>query len=63
MVMVTINLLTILCRMRLRNLMVIIMLRDMTMHMLRGGADESYGMDKWCIHDYDTFLTGSTAAG
>ena len=41
MVMVTINLLTILCRMRLRNLMVIIMLRDMTMHMLRGGADEN----------------------
>ena len=39
--MVIIDLLKILCRMRLRILMVMIMLRDMTMHMLRGGADEN----------------------
>ena len=46
MVMVTIDLLKILCRMRLRNLMMTIMLRDMTMHMLKGGADENDGMEK-----------------
>ena len=40
-VMVIIDMLKILCRMRMRNLMMIIMLRDMTMHMLRGGADEN----------------------
>ena len=61
MVMVTINLLKILCRMRLRKLMMIIMLRDMTMHMLKGGADENDDMERWCILEYDTFLTGSTA--
>ena len=40
-VMVIIGMLKILCRMRLPILMVMIMLRGMTMHMLRGGADEN----------------------